>query len=153
MPHTWGNLQQVFSSRPWSHNFTSANGSLHRLRMCRLHWQHSTIILLISCNLLCSETLAALQEGLELNLQEQRLAGHLGWNKWHIEITPPHSCKISGRLAFIFVCLFIHVFKRERYFSPYEKPVPSRTQKSLKWCWQAPGISLTPPRHPRLSWQ
>lgn len=76
-------------------------------------------------------SMTVLQQGSEPNSSEQHLADHLDWNKWHIEITPSCSCKISGSAAFIFVCLFIHVFKRGRYFSAYEKPIPSRTEHSL----------------------
>lgn len=57
------------------------------------------------------------------------------------------------RLPCFYFYLFIHVFKRGRFFSAHEKPVPSRTENSLKRCWQAPGISLALPKHPRLSWQ
>lgn len=92
----------------------------------------------------------ALQEGWELKSPEQRLAGHVDWNKWHVEMIPLGSWRISGRLAFIclFVCLFVDL---------KEEGVPvrmkSRTKSSLKWCWQALGIFLTLPKHPRLYWQ
>lgn len=158
MPAAQGSLQEVCSSRPRSYNFTSANGSLHRLRMCRLRRLHSTISPLIGCKLFCSGTLEHDCSARGLGAKLPRAA--FGWSfglkqmtHWNYPSLLLQDFRRKGSLAFIFVCLFIHVFKRGRYFSSHEKPVPSRTETSLKRCWQALGISLTLPKHRRLSWQ
>lgn len=151
MPSVQESLQQVYSSSPPSYNFSIANRNLHRFRMCRLHRLGSSISPLAGWKLFCSGTLEhdCSATGLRANPPEQHLAAHLDWNKLHIEITPSCSCKISGSAAFIFVCLFIHVFIRGRYFRVYEKPIPSRTENSLKRCWQAPRHFLHPTKAPQ----
>lgn len=152
VPNVRWSLHQVCSSIPCSYSFTSTNGSLCRLRSCRLCRLCHTLGPSQAANwfAVVHGGTDALQEGWELNSPEQRLAGHVDWNKWHVEMISLGSWRISGRLAFIclFVCLFVDL--KEEGVSVRMK---SRTKSSLKWCWQALGVFLTLPKHPRLYWQ
>lgn len=78
--------------------------------MCRLHWQHSTIVLLISCNVFCSGTLAALQEGLELTRHSSIWL--VIWTETNDTLKSPLLTPArfqAGFLLFLFVCLFMYL--------------------------------------------
>lgn len=156
MPDVQESLQQVYSSSPPPYNFSSANRNLHRLRLCRLHKLGSSISPLAGWKLFCSGTLE--HDCSASGLRAKLLRAAFGWSFGLKQMTHwdyPFLLLQDFRQCCFYFCLFVlFVYLKEEGMSVLMK---SQYPAGLRTVWndtgKRQGISFTPPKHPRLSWQ
>lgn len=148
VPNVRWSLHQVCSSVPCSYSFTSTNGSLWRLRRCRLCGLCRALGPFTGCKLVCSATWGHGRTARGLGAELPRAApGRSCWLKQMTHWNDPSWFLKDFRPScfYLLVCLFIRGFKRGRCFSAREK----QDQEQLEMMLASTGCFPHPAKAPQ----